>query len=705
MLRRHTLLATVAAVMATPASAEVIQLDDVVVARGPSEQVAAPDAGVTAAGTAVTAPADAGVPGDAATAAAVEAALRAPAPVTVITRQDIARQGQTNLSDVLETVPGVLSPTSADDPALSVNIRGLQDFGRVIVSIDGARQNFARGGHASQGSFYIDGDLVKAVTVTRGPATVVGGAAVGGMVAFETIDADDVLRGDETIGARAKVSSITNGPGAGVHGEVAARIGEAFDVLLAGTVESTGDYQSGDGTRIRSANLLRSGLFKARLRVAEGHETTFSAMRISNNFDSGIATVRETDANADTLTLSHTYTGENPLIDLTGRVYYTATDVDQEDIVATTIPGLQRSFNVATIGGEAFNVATWDVWGFSNTTTVGGDAFRDRVKTVDEAGFANDSTPPGNREVYGAYIQQSVERGWLEVIGALRIDGYHLSGEVEDTGEQVDKNGAKVTPKITAAVTPFEGVTVYASYAEAYRPPSLTETLIQGTHPPPATFLFIPNPNLDPETAHNLEAGVNLAFDDIAFAGDRLRLKASGFYNRVTDYIDLDCYSVPLPGGCTYVNIDEAILKGAELEASYDMGRFYGILAGTFIESEDKDDGEPLANVPPSRMSATLGMRALAGKLDVGATAILVDDAAGADVLGLVGSGYGLLDAYASYSFTEDTEVTLTLKNIFDRQYTQYLNLEPSPGFSARLTLEHRFGARPSYNNSSKATL
>ena len=47
-----------------------------------------------------------------------------------------------------------------DDPATAINIRGLQDFGRVAVVVDGARQNYQRTGHFANGSFFLDPELV-----------------------------------------------------------------------------------------------------------------------------------------------------------------------------------------------------------------------------------------------------------------------------------------------------------------------------------------------------------------------------------------------------------------------------------------------------------------------------------------------------------------------------------------------------------------
>ena len=81
------------------------------------------------------------------------------------------------------------------------------------------------------------------------------------------------------------------------------------------------------------------------------------------------------------------------------------------------------------------------------------------------------------------------------------------------------------------------GLTVFATYAEGYRAPSITETLIEGVHPFPS-FVLSPNPDLDPEVAHNLEAGANFKYDSVLMPGDAFRAKVTGFRNSIDDYID-----------------------------------------------------------------------------------------------------------------------------------------------------------------------
>src|SRR5262249_7607102 len=153
--------------------------------------------------------------------------------------------------------------------------------------------------------------------------------------------------------------------------------------------------------------------------------------------------------------------------------------------------------------------------------TYGGDGFHDDVRNAvtdpndDAAAF----TPSGQRQAFGTFIQDEARfSDWLRVIGALRYDTYSLSGN------GVSSDGDHLSPKITGGVTPIKGIEVYGPYAQAYRAPAITETLISGVHPG-FPFEFLPNPNLQPEVAHNAEVGVNVQYNSILTRGDAFRLK------------------------------------------------------------------------------------------------------------------------------------------------------------------------------------
>lgn len=118
---------------------------------------------------------------------------------SVVTSVELERFQPNRLSDALNAVPGLNVQEDADDPSSVINVRGLQDFGRVNVMIEGARQNFQRSGHGGNGQVYLEPSLIKSADVTRGPvATVYGSGAIGGVVNFNLIDPSDFIHEDET---------------------------------------------------------------------------------------------------------------------------------------------------------------------------------------------------------------------------------------------------------------------------------------------------------------------------------------------------------------------------------------------------------------------------------------------------------------------------------------------------------------------------
>lgn len=123
------------------------------------------------------------------------------APASVVGKDDIQTRQPTRMSDLFYNIPGVWMQDRGDEPSTAVNIRGLQDFGRVAVTVDGARQNYQRTGHNANGSFYLDPELVSTIDVVRGPiANIYGSGAIGGVASFTTKDINDVVRPGERWG-------------------------------------------------------------------------------------------------------------------------------------------------------------------------------------------------------------------------------------------------------------------------------------------------------------------------------------------------------------------------------------------------------------------------------------------------------------------------------------------------------------------------
>ena len=325
---------------------------------------------------------------------------------------------------------------------------------------------------------------------------------------------------------------------------------------------------------------------KARIRPADDHEVTLSALRVGNESKSGLGTIFNTATTADTYTIGYRWTPDSGFWNLSAKTYFTNTNVEQKTLSVLDVGGF-KTFEIGTFGVDAFNTTRFDTSPLAHEVTFGGDVFNDQVETFDSYGTSAQLTPSGRRLVAGAFTQDKVSyAGWLEVIGALRYDFYRL------TGDDIENEGARLSPKITVGVTPWEPITFFASYAEGFRAPALIETLIDGFHPPPVSAgRFFPNPNLKPETAHNIEGGVNLRLNDALAEADQLRLKLGVFRNRVDDYIEQVFTPFPIPGGYQYQNIAQAVLWGYEAEGFYDAGTFFVSIAGGITDGKNRKTG------------------------------------------------------------------------------------------------------------------
>ena len=126
-----------------------------------------------------------------------KAKLAIPETVDVVTKKNIDDHQMSTMEDLVRYMPGISvnRQTSGTDPFGNlggIRIRGMSgnrvqlqvDGSRVIESIQDGNRNF------------IDLSNMKAVEVIRGPGSVLWGAdAVGGVVAFKTLDPSDLLKG------------------------------------------------------------------------------------------------------------------------------------------------------------------------------------------------------------------------------------------------------------------------------------------------------------------------------------------------------------------------------------------------------------------------------------------------------------------------------------------------------------------------------
>lgn len=131
-----------------------------------------------------------------------------PQNVTVIGGDEIDAEAMTDFDKLTRKVPGVIvsRQTSGTDPFSTLGgftIRGVGG-NRVQIAVDGSRtaERIIDGPRE-----FVNLDFIKSVEIVRGPASVLWGSdALGGLVAFETIDPEDILKPGAKVGGELKTS-------------------------------------------------------------------------------------------------------------------------------------------------------------------------------------------------------------------------------------------------------------------------------------------------------------------------------------------------------------------------------------------------------------------------------------------------------------------------------------------------------------------
>jgi len=673
-----------------------------------------------------------------------ERAIDALAPVSVVTLEQIQGRQASTVGDLLYNVPGVWLQNRGDEPSTSINIRGLQDFGRVAVVIDGARQNYQRTGHFANGSFFLNPELIGGIDIVRGPtANIYGSGAIGGVASFRTKDIQDVVRPGERWGVDFNNVIGTNQGRAlssvfgGVH------VNPNVDVFAGGTYSTQENYRDGTGYEVaNTGNRLSAGLAKLTVRPADGHEVKLGAIfqedlfsvgqpgRLAGSPNStnpngtnnlGGTSIYKSDVKNYTTTLGWKYSQpDDTLFDWDAKVYWNRTENDQVKTAHTSVtpnvaycgPGVpgnpvsgcvgsNRGYLLDTFGIDVHNTSrfeTGDSW--RHAVTYGLDAFQDKVVTNDTRGTSEVTTPGGRRTVSGGFVQWKANyTSMLEVVGALRYDNYRLESGTTSSG------GDRLSPKITVGLLPTAMVTPYVSYAEGYRAPSITETLVNGQHaaatnndsffrcpsgtPGPgadSTFCFVPNPNLRPEVGKTKEIGFNVRKNNLFTAGDSFRGKFNVFRNDVDDYIDLVAFGPPasFPAGppptppiivlpfLQYQNIAQARIQGFEAETTYDAVTWFVGVSGTYQDGKNLQTGIGLYSIPPQKVTTQAGVRLFENRLILSALWTSAMANKNIPVNYLPATSYDLVNLYLAFKPTQDLTLNLSVENILNQYYRPY---------------------------------
>ncbi|HBC2236381.1 TPA: TonB-dependent receptor plug domain-containing protein, partial [Vibrio cholerae] len=207
------------------------------------------------------------------------------ASVAVINASDIEQQMAEDIEGLFKYTPGVTLTTNSRQGVQGINIRGIEG-NRIKVIVDGVAQHnqFDSGNSFLNSSRVdIDTDMVKSVEIVKGAASSLQGSdAIGGIVAFETKDPADILKG-RNMGGYAKLNYSSSDKTFSESIALANKSGD-LESLVAYTRRDGQEIQN-FGSPDQQDNNANNLLVKLQYQLNPKHRLEFSGNYIRNKND------------------------------------------------------------------------------------------------------------------------------------------------------------------------------------------------------------------------------------------------------------------------------------------------------------------------------------------------------------------------------------------------------------------------------------
>lgn len=636
--------------------------------------------------------------------------LDTPVAATVLSGEALAVKQATNYQELIGDAPGVSIVGGPRGISQEPNIRGFSDD-QIVLRFDGGRMNF---NDAHRGRFFLDPAIIERVEIIRGGgSTLYGSGALGGVIAFDTRDVDDLLADGDGFGGRLSSGWSSNGDIGQASATLYGRHGR-FDALgFLGWQPMGKDLEDGDGESIRSSQIdAINGLAKLGFEPNEANRFELSG---SVYHDDGttppnanaIATAdTDVDRKAETsmARLSWDYAPPgSELVDLTALVYWNKLKISEDRFA----DGRYDVTRYETLGIDVTNRSRFEL-GRPVTLVYGIEAFRD-TQEGSRDGETRTQFPSAEATTLAAYAEATVAvTDKLEIVPGVRLDNYRRDPD-DPTLASVDETF--FSPRLGVSYRPTDAWQIYGNVARAFRAPSMIELYNDGVHfaipgfpmGPGMSFsgvnYFIPNPDLEPEKSTQFELGTRYSRQNVARDGDSLDLTATAYYADVTDYINqvvefMD-FSRPsfgpggmvISGSTTTDNVD-ARLWGLEATADYDAGPWFAGLILTVPRGEEQGGGA-LGSIPQDRLTVSGGIRPTFD-WELGARATFAAKQDDVPEGAQPADGWTTVDLFAAWrpqmAALEGTVFRAGIDNVFDETYTIYPNGLNQPGRTFKIS-------------------
>jgi outer membrane cobalamin receptor len=558
-----------------------------------------------------------------------------PVNISVISRQVLNDAEESAALPVLSrripgmfvTERGVTGLSVGSSSAGQITIRGVGSAPntQVLVLVDGQPQYMGLFGHPLPNSF-VASDLER-VEVIRGPASILYGSnAMGGVVNF-------ITRNQKEEGFSGNVRAAY---GSFNTFKIMANSGYRNDRMFA-FVSLNRDYT--DGHRDHSSFEINNGFLRAGMNITPQLEISADVMyTVFNNVDPG------PEFNL------------NPFI---ADIERSRASVALKNDYGVTKGGLLFFHNQGQNNLSSGWISDDELYGvnlyqginlpFNSIFTIGGD-YRRAAGRGNSGVAANQWLTLNEKAVYGIMRHQLPARVHLHY--GLRLENNELFGNV-------------TVPQAGVSWQALQATFIKASVSGGFRSPALSEL-----------FLFMPNPELQPERLTAYEAGISHHF-----LKGKLQTELTLFLLEGSDMIRIVPNPAP-PPPMRRINTGEFTNHGFELEANYNHNSVFSAeISYSYLQTE-----LPLLAAPRHQLFAGGNFRfnrfrtSINGHYVGGLYTYIHNPQQGQNTSNDVVENYFLLNANISARVWGPIEVFISAKNILNQLYSINQGY-PMPGF------------------------
>jgi hemoglobin/transferrin/lactoferrin receptor protein len=648
--------------------------------------------------------------------------------VSVMTSKDIEDEMISDMSQLFRYEPGI-DVTGSNGTAQNFVVRGM-GADRVMMIVDGMRMNEGYGANGANdvvGRGFIDMNTIKQVEVAKGAASSLYGAdAMGGIVAFSTKDAIDVLGASDDfyIDLLGGYDGRSDEWSAGFL--TAFRLGR-WETLISYTGRAGHETQNYTEEREDADVDSNSILAKTDYVIDDNKKLTLSidyylqeVDRPDNGEDHGnyfglpgwtineISTYNEKENTAYQVRYRDSDSGWAIMDNLNVNLYFNKTDqTDQSLLNHDTPPPFGPGGSRDTVKNDLFQQETWGLsmssskllgeerthqlsYGFDWDTT---DSYRPRTETrttSDGTVILDDLSAPfpkNTTDRLGVYLQDNIQltEKWSLVPGA-RYDYYKMTPKADEGYDNVNPEEEYAPEKISDSNLSWrlgtlykfsDAATAYFNYSQGFKVPPYDLAYFYFDHIPFSgnVIRIIPAGDLVPEESDSFEIGIrgdigNFSYDISAYRNDYDNFIQIAYIGTITEDFggfvgekDVDVFQ--------YQNIDKAEISGMEFRLEYYLGRNVSMfLNGEYMDSEDKSTGDQLATIRP--FGGTLGLNYFNGNFSFDAMLKYADDMDKNPEGTFTTDSWTTVDLFARYDFNRRVMLSAGILNLFDEEYIQY---------------------------------